>query len=107
MNHIPKILLSLSRIYLILFLNDHSSNNSEPSQEKVYQDEPNYSKIYKNSVQNRNEYVTGNDGKVYENKPCFNCSGEGFTIFINPASGQKETNICNACDGVGQIGYVF
>lgn len=85
--------------------NVQNSNNEQLIEQQAYQYEPNYSKIYKNSVQNHNDYVTGNDGKIYENKPCFNCAGEGFTFFINPATGQKETEICSACDGVGQIGY--
>lgn len=84
---------------------NQNPKNEQMIEQQVYEDEPNYSKIYKNSVQNHNDYVTGNDGKIYENKPCFNCSGEGFTFFINPATGQKETEICRACDGVGQIGY--
>lgn len=81
------------------FQHSNRNNVSEP--------EPNYSKIHKSRVRNHRDYVTDQNGKIYENKPCYNCSGEGYTVFINPASGQKETNICNACDGVGQIGYDF
>lgn len=79
--------------------------DEQPIEHQVYKEEPNYSKIYKNNVRNPNDYVAGSDGRIYENKPCFNCSGDGFTFFINPATGQKETEICRACDGVGQIGY--
>ncbi|MEG1200039.1 MAG: hypothetical protein RSD53_11640 [Algoriella sp.] len=85
--------------------NVQNSNKEQLIEQQVYKDESNYSKIYKNGVQNHNDYVRGNDGKIYENKLCFNCSGEGVTIFLNPATGQKETEICRACDGVGQIGY--
>lgn len=87
------------------FVKEENEYN-EPLQND-YQDEANYSRIYKNSVRNHNDYVRDSNGKIYENKPCYNCSGEGYTIFINPESGQKETNICNACNGVGQIGYEF
>ncbi len=81
------------------FQHSNYNNVSEP--------EPNYSKIHKSRVRDHRDYVADENGKIYENKPCYNCSGEGYTVFINPANGQKETNICNACDGVGQIGYDF
>lgn len=79
----------------------------DPTETNNSKYEPNYSRIHKNRVRDHRDFVTDQNGKVYENKPCYNCSGEGYTIFINPANGQKETNICNACDGVGQIGYDF
>lgn len=79
--------------------NSNNNNISEP--------EPNYSKLHKNRVRDHRDYVADENGKIYENKPCYNCSGEGYTIFINPANGQKEPNICNVCNGVGQIGYDF
>lgn len=81
------------------FQHSNHSNVSEP--------EPNYSRIHKNRFRDHRDYVADENGKIYENKPCYNCSGEGYTIFINPANGQKEPNICNACNGVGQIGYDF
>lgn len=81
------------------FNNPINTNNSKP--------EPNYSRIHKNRVRDHRDYVTDQNGKIYENKPCYSCSGEGYTIFINPATGHKETNICNACNGIGQIGYEF
>ena len=83
------------------------NSSGRNNQNSTGNNEPNYSRINKNRVQNHNDYVTGSDGKTYENKACYNCSGEGYTVFINPATGQKETNICNACNGVGQIGYEF
>lgn len=79
----------------------------DPTHNNNSESEPYYSRIQKNRVRDHRDYVTDQNGKIYENKPCYNCSGEGYTIFINPASGQKETNICNACNGVGQIGYEF
>lgn len=87
------------------YYNSNSFEDEHNSLSEGFKEESNASRIYKNSVSDHRDYVRGNDGKIYENKPCFNCSGEGYTIFINPATGQKETNICNACDGVWQIGY--
>lgn len=90
------------------FSSQESNKNyydEQPIEHQVYKEEPNYSKIYKNNVRNPNDYVAGSDGKIYENKPCFNCSGEGLTFSINPATGQKQAEVCNACEGVGQIGY--
>lgn len=95
------------------YQNTNQTNNIEQENfqnsinNNVGDSEPNYSRIHKNRVRDHLDYVADENGKIYENKPCYNCSGEGYTIFINPVNGQKEPNICNACNGVGQIGYDF
>lgn len=76
--------------------------------ENTYRNSGNESSVKLNhneNINNKKDYIVGSDGKIYENKPCFNCFGEGFIFGINPATNKKIVEICTACDGVGKIGY--
>ncbi len=51
------------------------------------------------------EYQRGNDGRIYETKKCSMCFGKGYTDYVNPANGQKESEICSMCEGAGHLSY--
>ncbi len=51
------------------------------------------------------EYQTGNDGRIYETKNCSMCFGKGYTEYINPVNGKKESEVCVMCDGAGHLSY--
>jgi len=64
-----------------------------------------YNAYYETAREINGDYSPGRDGKIHENKPCFNCSGEGYTYFINPVTGEKGRELCVACDGLGHLTY--